>query len=121
MNTILQTINNETGKPEYVLLPVSVYKVLKPRIDKILSQHTVQNDYVDFNPSDFIKNKIALARIKAKITQASLASYLKVSQAYISKIENDEYNVSEQLFLRINEAIQSIQKESRKKARKKKA
>jgi len=105
MNTTLQTIRNVSGNPEYVLLPVEVYKNLKKNIDQMIVQCTLQEEYVDFKPSDFIKNKIALTRMKAKITQASLAEYLNVSQAYISKIENDEYEVTDKLFKKINEAI----------------
>ena len=67
-----------------------------------------QKYYVDFNPSDFIKNRIALARMQAKITQASLAKYLKVSQAYISKIENDGYKVTDRLFEKVSRAIKRI-------------
>ena len=75
---------------------------------KCLSQQQFSNIYTDFDPSDFIKNKIALARMRAKITQASLAKYLNVSQAYISKIENDEYNVTDKLFIKITGAIKKI-------------
>ena len=73
MNTALQTIKNTSGRPEYVLLPIEVYKNLKENIDHMVAQCASQEDYVDFNPSDFIKNRIALERMKTKITQASLA------------------------------------------------
>lgn len=63
---------------------------------------------IDFNPADFIKNRIALARMKAKVTQLSLAKCLNVSQAYISKIENDEYKVTDKLFARINAALKKF-------------
>ena len=79
MNTTLQTIKNTSGKPEYVLLPITVYKNLKKNIDRMVEQNASQEDYVDFDPSDFIKNRIALVRMKAKITQESLAKHLDVS------------------------------------------
>jgi DNA-binding XRE family transcriptional regulator len=112
MNIVLQTIKNTSGSPEYVLLPVAVYKNLKENIDQMVVQCASQEDYVDFNPSDFIKNKIALARMKGKITQKSLAKHLNVSQAYISKIENDEYKVTDTLFRKINSAIEEQKKHS---------
>lgn len=93
MNTTLQIIKNTSGNPEYVLLPIGVYKNLKENIDNMVAKCALQEEYANFYPSDFIKNRIALARMKAKITQASLAKYLNVSQAYISKIENDDYRV----------------------------
>jgi len=108
MNTVLQTIKNTSGNPEYVLLPVMVYKNLKKNIDKMIAKCASQKDYIDFEPSDFIKNRIALARMKAKVTQTSLSEYLNVSQAYISKIENDEYKITDQLFGKINGAIEKI-------------
>lgn len=108
MNTILQTIKNQSGKPEYVLLPIDVYNNLKKDIDMAVNKHMPQKDYFEFNPSDFIKNRIALARMKAKVTQVSLAKHLKVSQAYISKIENDEYKVTDKLFKKVNTAIEKI-------------
>lgn len=114
MNTTLQTINNTSGNPEYVLLPITVYKNLKKNIDQMVSQCVLQKDYVDFNPADFINNRIALARMKAKITQTSLAKYLNVSQAYISKIEDDEYRVTNKLFIKINNAIDKISRAANK-------
>jgi len=112
MNTILQTIKNTAGYPEYVLLPISTYEILKPQIDLTVKQLIPQKDYIDFNPADYIKNKIALIRIQAKITQSDLAKHLKVSQAYISKIENDEYKVTDRLFLKINTAIKKLQQKN---------
>ena len=108
MNKTLQTIKNTYGNPEYVLLPVEIYENLKENIDREVKKYVPKKDYINFNPSDFIKNKIALARMNAKITQASLAKHLKVSQAYISKIENDDYTVGDELFRKINSVIEEI-------------
>ncbi|MGD9109021.1 MAG: helix-turn-helix transcriptional regulator [Gammaproteobacteria bacterium] len=101
----LQTINNISGKPEYVLLPINVYKVL--RRDIIQAFKTVDQEYEDFDPKDFIKNPIALLRMRAKITQTELAKRLKVTQAYISKIENDNYNVTSELLKKIKKALKT--------------
>lgn len=80
-------------------------------LTKFGNPYIPQKNYIDFDPSDFIKNRIALARMKAKITQTSLAKSLNVSQAYISKIENDEYKVTKQLFTKINSVIEKLAKQ----------
>ena len=95
----LQTIKSIDGKDEYVLLPVDAYRVLKKQIDKIVHEDV---DYIPFELEEYIQNPIALARIKADLTQEELASRLKVSQAYISKIENtDNTKVSPKLMQKI--------------------
>ena len=106
MNQQLQTINSITGRPEYVLIPVSVYQELKRDITNALKNLVIE-EYEDFNPKDFINNPIALARMKAKITQTELAKRLKVTQAYISKIENDNYNVKKELLNKIKNALKT--------------
>lgn len=82
----LQTIKSISGRDEYILLPIDAYRVLKKQIDKVVS-----GDYEKFNLNDYVENPVALIRIKAHLTQEELASLLKVSQAYVSKIENQEH------------------------------
>lgn len=48
------------------------------------------SNYTSFNPTDYVDNPITLARIKAGITQAELAKRMKVTQAYVSKIERQD-------------------------------
>lgn len=79
----LQVIKSVDGKDEYVLLPINIYIALRDQIREKIHK----NDYVNFDPADYIDNPIALARIKSGITQEQLAKRMKVSQAYISKIE----------------------------------
>ena len=43
-------------------------------------------DYVPFALEDYVDSPIALARIKAKVTQKELAKRLGVTQAYIRPI-----------------------------------
>ena len=97
----LQRIRSIEGKDEYVLLPINTYQLLKKQIDKTLS-----SKYVDFKLEEFVQNPIALARIKANLTQGQLAKKLKVSQAYISRIENEE-KVSPKLLYKIKQLIGS--------------
>jgi len=82
----LQIIKSVDGKDEYVLLPISIYNALRDQIREKLNK----KDYVPFDPADYVDNLIALARIKAGITQEELAKRMKVSQAYISKIERQD-------------------------------
>jgi len=61
-------------------------------------------DYVLFNPTDYVDNPIALARIKAGITQEELAKEMGVTQAYISKIESQK-KVTMKLLLKVKNAL----------------
>jgi ribosome-binding protein aMBF1 (putative translation factor) len=81
----LQTIKSIDGKIEYVLLPVDTYRLLKKQIDQVTDS---AEDYIPFELEDYVQNPVALARIRADLTQEELAERLKVSQAYISKIES---------------------------------
>lgn len=100
----LQTIKSLDGKVEYVLLPVAAYKALRHQITEQL-RHTQENeDYEVFDPADYVDNPVALARIQAGLTQEELAKLMAVTQAYISKIENQE-NVSVKLLHKVHEAL----------------
>lgn len=95
----LQTIKSISGRDEYILLPIEAYRVLKKQIDQVVS-----GDYEKFDLNDYVENPVALIRIKAHLTQEELAKLLKVSQAYISKIENQD-NVSPKLLDKIRIAL----------------
>jgi DNA-binding XRE family transcriptional regulator len=85
-----QIINSVDGKPEFVLIPVAVYQRLRKEIEREISglnKAGSDGDYLPFRPEDYVANPIALARIKARITQKELAKCMGVSQAYVSKIE----------------------------------
>lgn len=98
----LQTIKSLDGKVEYVLLPVATYHALRQQITEQL-KHT-QDDYEIFNPADYVDNPVALARIQAGLTQEDLASLMSVTQAYISKIENQE-KVTAKMLTKIKQAL----------------
>lgn len=105
----LQKIKSINGKDEYVLLPMSVYYVLKEQIEHELAaceagQGEDQKDMplVLENHAD---NPVALARIKAGMTQEELARKLGVSQAYISQIERRAH-VTHKMLERVHNAIQ---------------
>lgn len=103
----LQVIKSIQGKDEYVLLPIVVYRALHDAIDKKLKKLEEKNDYVPFNVENYVDNPIALARIKARITQEELAKYMKVTQAYISKVER-QGKVSGKLLAKVKEAIKMV-------------
>lgn len=90
----LQTIKSLDGKDEYVLLPVAVYKALQEEIEDEITglEESAEKggEYVPFVLEDYVDNPVALARMKAHISQKELAQRLGVSQAYISKIERQE-------------------------------
>lgn len=104
----LQTIKSLDGKDEYVLLPIAVYEALKDKIeDQLTAKEAPSSDddeYVPFVLEDYIDNPVALARIKAGVTQQELAARLKVTQAYISKIERQD-KVTPKLLERVNTAL----------------
>lgn len=101
----LQIIKSINGKNEYVLLPFNIYNALREKIEKKLKNTvTEENEYVLFDPADYLDNPIALARIKAGITQEQLALRMKVTQAYISKIENQD-KVTAKLLDKVKKAL----------------
>lgn len=105
----LQKIKSIHGKDEYVLLPIAVYRVLKDQIEKELATCEANRDdeqsYEPFVLEDYVDNPVALARIKAGITQEQLAQRLGVSQAYVSQIERRN-NVTSKVLERVHTAIQ---------------
>ncbi len=97
----LQIIMSIEGKAEYVLLPINAYRVLKDEIDRVVGQ---KNEFEDFKLDDYVNNPVALARIKADLTQEELAGRMNVSQAYISKLESQD-KVSAKVLSRVLEAV----------------
>lgn len=64
--------------------------VRSQQIKKRMTKTKSKTDYVTFDLADYVDNPIALARIKAGITQEELANRMDVTQAYISKIETQD-------------------------------
>lgn len=103
----LQTIKSIDGKDEYVLLPMSVYTALREEIEDELAgieAATDDDEYIPFVIEDYVKNPIALARIRAHVTQNELAERMGVTQAYISKIERQD-KVTPKLQARVQAAL----------------
>lgn len=100
----LQIIKSVNGKPEYVLLPIDIYNALSLKIKKKLTKIENASEYAPFNVADYVNNPIALARIKAHITQEMLAKKMKVTQAYVSKIEKQK-TVTAKLLEKVNLAL----------------
>lgn len=106
----LQKIKSLDGKDEYVLLPIAVFRAMREQIEQRLASHTAvrsrNDDYAPFALEDYVDNLVALARIKAKITQAELARRMDVSQAYVSKIEA-QAQVSNKMLAKVSAALAS--------------
>lgn len=104
----IQIIKSLTGKPEYVLIPVSVYNALREDIEDELAGLEVMtekgSDYAAFALEDYVDNPVALARIKAKVTQGQLAKRMGVTQAYISKIEHQD-KITPKLLSKVKAAL----------------
>lgn len=102
----IQTIKTIDGQ-EFVLLPLSCYKGLKAQIDEYIAHAEEDDDeYVPFVLEDYVSNPVALARINAGVTQKELAKLLKVSQAYVSKLESSK-KVSAKVMLSVNQALEN--------------
>lgn len=101
----LQVIKSVDGKDEYVLLPITIYNALRDQISKRMRKINSKSDYVTFDPADYVDNPIALARIKTGMTQEELAKRMKVTQAYISKIETQD-KVTAKLLLKVKTALE---------------
>jgi ribosome-binding protein aMBF1 (putative translation factor) len=102
----MQTIKSVDGQ-EFVLLPVSCYQGLKNQIDEFIAKEQSEDDeYVPFVVEDFIKNPVALARIKAGVTQKELATLMGDTQGYISQLENSA-NVSAEAMLKVTNALKN--------------
>lgn len=106
----LQFIKSVEGQLEYVLLPIRIYNALKPQITKKLEEQYEEDDYVPFVLSDYLGDcPIALARIEAHVSQKELAKRMKVTQAYISKVERQS-KVSAKLMKKVKDALSQKKK-----------
>lgn len=104
----LQIIKSISGKPEFVLIPVAVYNALRDQIeDEVAGLEAATDrggDHVPFALEDYVDSPIALARIKANMTQKQLAKRLGVTQAYISKVEH-QTKVTPKLLAKVKAAL----------------
>ena len=57
----------------------------------------IDDEFVPFVLSDYIKNPIRIMRIEAGLNQTQLARRLGVSQGSVSRIEGRNYKVSDKL------------------------
>ncbi len=109
----LQTIRNMQGHDEYVLLPIQVFDALKEQIEDELAGLEAwadqEEDYVDFDPADYVDNPVALARMKAQVKQVDLARHMKVTQSYISKLEHAD-QVSDEAMQKVRAALQELRR-----------
>jgi len=102
--------------PGYVLIPAAVYQRLRSEIERELAglnQAGKDADHLPFRPEDYVSNPIALARIKARLTQAELAERIGVSQAYVSKVEG-QLEVSAKVLEKAQRALLPISNKRRR-------
>ena len=111
----IQVINSLEGKPEYVLIPFSVYTALRKEIDNRISKGAENDDYIPFELKDYVDNPVAQARIKAGMTQDQLAQRLGVSQAYISKLEK-QTKVTAKVLTNVRNVLDGTKEKKSKKA-----
>lgn len=102
----LQIIKSVDGKAEYVLLPINVYQALREEINQVLKKKNISDEYVPFKLEDYVDNPVAYARINADLTQEELAKRMKVTQAYISKLENQD-KVTPKILKKVKDAIKN--------------
>ncbi len=104
----LQIIKSISGKPEFVLIPVAVYNALRDQIEDEVAGLEAAADKggasVPFALEDYVDSPVALARIKANVTQKQLAKRLGVTQAYISKVEHQS-KVTPKLLAKVKAAL----------------
>jgi DNA-binding XRE family transcriptional regulator len=81
-------------------------ELLRPYIvsTEQLKQTEENEDYEVFVPADYIDNPVPLARIQAGITQEELAKLMDVTQAHVSKIENQK-KVTAKMMQKVTKAI----------------
>jgi len=85
----------ENERPAFVVLPYEEYMQLAADDEEL----------IPFDVADYITNPLKAVRIDAGMTQTELADLLKVSQAYIAKIEAPSYKPTDKLMKRVSVAI----------------
>lgn len=109
----VQVIKDRMGRDEYVLLPVRVYEALREEIGEqlealeLLADAHGEEAFTPFDPADFVKNPVALARMRAGIKQVELARRLGVTQSYLSKLESAK-RVSKEAMEKVMAALQTM-------------
>ena len=111
----IEAIKNGKGKRTTVDLPSDV-KTIRAKTGLCQSSFAgleawaeQEEDYVDFDPADYVDNPVALARMKAQVKQVDLARHMKVTQSYISKLEHAD-QVSGEALQKVKAALQELRK-----------
>jgi len=102
----LQVIRSMAGEPEFVLFPMNLYEKFSEKLKLELMAYK-DTDYLPFVLEDYVDNPVALARMKAHVTQEALALAMEVSQAYISKLESQK-TVTPKMLARVEKALRGL-------------
>lgn len=89
-----------------------IYEIAKDLHNLGTIDDVTLGEYVPFVLEDYLDNPVALARIKAHLTQEALAAEMKVSQTYISRLEVQE-KFSPKTLEKVNHAIERLNKVSK--------
>ena len=98
----LQTI--KLNGRDFVLIPALCYKAKKKQIDQLVSDVDTDDTCIPFSVDDYFDNPVVLARMKAGVTQYKLAKLMKVSQSYISQLENND-KISRDVMLKVKRVL----------------
>ena len=114
-------IIKEGNIPKFVVIDFKTFKKIERilqdlkdvrEIEKIIADESDPWEEYDSFREKILGNRIRRKREELGISQHELANRLKVSQAYISKLEKDEYNPSKKTLAKLakvlNCAIQEI-------------
>lgn len=109
MNTQILYHPQKQQQPEFAVIPWSEYQRLCKQAAEQITRPADEsdNDYLDFDLAHYITNPIRRLRVKAGCTQSHIAKTLGVSQAYIAKIEHEDYQPTPELIERIKSALET--------------
>lgn len=112
-----QYLYDKNGKPSFALIPYKQYLKLASVLRSASKKVSDDDELIPFVLTDYIKNPIRVARIKAGMTQEQLSKKLGVTQGYISKIEARNFVVSHSLLAKVEVITKKFSKRPKRHLR----